>query len=78
MNGLGERIKSIRKENGMIQEQLAQQMTVSRCYISKVENGKETPTDMFIKLFSYVFEVSLEWLKTGNGEKYVDFNKTSV
>ncbi len=48
---LGGRIKRIRKEKGLTQEQLAEKAALSSKYLSRVELGKENPTiDVFIKL----------------------------
>lgn len=68
---LGERIKEVRKDNSITQSDFAKRMLVSASYISKVEAGKEKPSDIFIKLMSLEFNVSLEWLSTGNGTKNI-------
>lgn len=66
---LGERIKEIRKDNSITQNEFAQRMLVSASYISKVEAGKEQPSEIFLKLMSLEFGISLEWLKNGEGFK---------
>ena len=38
----GSRIRSLRKNRGLTQEQLAEKMNVSTPYIAKIENGKQT------------------------------------
>jgi len=67
MIAIGEKIKEIRKDNNMTQRQIGNLMTVSASYISRIESGKEKPTEMFIKLFSLIFNVSMEnFIKSKN------------
>ncbi len=68
---LGERIKKIRKDCFLTQSEFAERMLVSASYISKVEAGKENPSDIFLKLMSLEFNISLDWLKTGKGTKEI-------
>lgn len=68
MTHVGERIKIIRKMNNIKQKEFAERVSVSASYISKVESGKEVPTEMLLKLIALDFKVSLEWLRDGTGE----------
>lgn len=68
MAHVGERIKTIRKMNNIKQKEFAERVSVSASYISKVESGKEVPTEMLLKLIALDFKVSLEWLRDGTGE----------
>ena len=68
MAHVGERIKTIRKMNNIKQKEFAERVSVSASYISKVESGKEVPTEMLLKLIALDFKVSLEWLRDGIGE----------
>ena len=43
-------------------------MLVSASYISKVESGKEVPSEMFLKLVSLEFGASHDWLISGIGK----------
>lgn len=63
----GSRIRSLRKNRGLTQEQLAEKLNVSTPYIAKIENGKQTgPVELAIQ-FSEFFEVSLDYLLVGKG-----------
>ncbi|MFD0715221.1 helix-turn-helix domain-containing protein [Paenibacillus sp. GCM10027626] len=65
---LGEKIKQLRKQKGMSQEQLAAHMTVSRQAVSKWELGESMPdTDNIVQL-SKLFEVSTDYLLKENTE----------
>ena len=71
---LGERIRKVRKDCSITQGKFAERMLVSASYISKIESGKELPSDIFLKLMSLEFDVSLDWLRTGEGTKKININ----
>ena len=52
-NAIGQFIQSTRKEKGLTQKQLAEQINVSDKTISKWENGFSTPDTTFLKLNLY-------------------------
>lgn len=61
----GSRIRSLRKNRGLTQEQLAEKLNVSTPYIAKIENGKQTgPVELAVQ-FSGFFQVSLDYLLVG-------------
>lgn len=69
MGTLGHRIKEIRSEQSLTQQQFADSISVSRPFISRVEADKENPSDSLLKLISAIYNVKYNWLKTGTGEK---------
>lgn len=69
MDTLGQRIKGIRNGQSLTQQQFADSISVSRPFISRVEAGKENPSDSLLKLISAIYNVKFDWLKTGNGDK---------
>ena len=59
---LSEKLYTLRKKSGLSQEQLAEQMSVSRQAISKWESGQSVPeSDKLIAISNY-FKVSLDYL----------------
>lgn len=68
MDTIGSRMKFIRKKANMKQVDFAKRVLVSASYISKVESGKEIPSDIFVKLVALEFDISYIWLKEGKGE----------
>ena len=52
---IGETVKNARVKRGLSQKKFAESLTVSQPYISAVENGKEIPTPMFLRLFSLLY-----------------------
>jgi len=69
MSTLGERLKLIRKENNLTQEELGKIFGLTKYSISLYENNKTSPSDDFkTKLASY-FNVSVDWLLGLTDEK---------
>ncbi len=56
---IGEKIKSLRKSNGMSQEVLAQKLNVNRNLLSRVETGKNDPTITMVKDIATIFNVDI-------------------
>lgn len=64
--GLGDKILELRKAKGMSQEELANELNVSRQSISKWESGLSVPdSDKLVALSNY-FEVTLDYLMKDN------------
>ncbi len=59
---LDEKIISLRKKEGLTQEQLAEQLRVTRQTISKWELGQSTPDLNYISQLSDIFHVSTDYL----------------
>lgn len=78
MGSIGERIKKIRVDANLNQEQFAKKISVSRSFISRVENGKETPSDTLVKLISSLFDRNYEWVKDGVGKEYHHFKEARI
>ena len=51
---IGERLRSVRVNKGLTQEQLSEEIGVTSKYLSKVENGAAAPSLQFILRFSEV------------------------
>lgn len=67
MTTIGNRIKSLRKDKGLTQKEFAEKINVTQSYLSKVEKDKTEPTEKVLKLISFTFGCSFDWLK---GEEY--------
>ena len=61
------RIKELRQTLKLTQQQLAEAVGLSRNYIALVETGSREPSDRTISDICRVYNVSEEWLRTGNG-----------
>lgn len=62
MTIFSERLKRLRKNKGLKQQELASKLNISQKSYSNWENGKTEPSfDNLVKLADF-FEVSLDWL----------------
>jgi transcriptional regulator with XRE-family HTH domain len=67
---LGERIKSLRKDQGITQDQLAEKINISRQSVWGYENdGVEPSLNVLVKIAD-VFNVSLDYLLGRTEEKH--------
>lgn len=69
MNSLGERVKSLRENMRMTQQELGNIVELHGSNIGRIENGKVFPSsDVLLKMAIY-FGVSCDWLLTGEDAK---------
>ena len=73
---LGEKILKLRKKQGLSQEQLGEQVNVTRQTISNWELNETTPNPEQLKLLSNALDVSIDEL-LDNERKEVLMNKVS-
>ena len=67
---IGERIKLIRKENGLTLDKFGNKIKISGQSVSRLENGINNPADRTIALICREFGIEEAWLRTGEGEPY--------
>lgn len=67
--GACNRVKMIRKHAGLTQENFALSIGYSRMLIHFIEVKESMPTNEFLSKVSSVYEVSYNWLLTGEGEQ---------
>lgn len=72
--GIGERIKMVRKSLKITQNELAISIGLKRNTIANYEIGQIQPSDRTIADISRVYNVSEEWLRTGQGEMFVQIS----
>ncbi len=65
MNTLGERLKYLRKENNLKQQDIASATGIARSNISKIESDILSPTSNTIIALANYFDVSTDWLLLG-------------
>lgn len=64
------RILEVRKNAGLTQEEFANEISLSKNYVWMMEKGERIPSDRTILEICRKFNVSLEWLTTGEGDMY--------
>ena len=69
------RIKEVRKNAGLTQQEFADRLGISRSNIGNYESGSRAPIDAAIKLICAKFNVNEVWLRTGEGEPYVQLSR---
>lgn len=65
-----QRIRKIRKELDLTQQEFAERIGVSRANIGKYETGVSEPSTAVLSLICREFDIREEWLRTGEGEMY--------
>jgi len=73
MSEVANSIKKLRQENQLSQEQLAEQLHVTRQAVSNWENGRTQPDIDTLTQLAGVFDVSIERLIYGKGKPYFHF-----
>lgn len=67
---MNERIKKIRIELGLSQEEFGRRLGVTRGAVTNIELNKVEPKPLFIDLICREFNVDENWLRTGEGEMF--------
>ena len=71
-NSLGERLKQARKKIGLNQVEFGKQLGCGRSNISSIENGVFFPTASLLWELKSKFNVSLDWLFSGEGSMFIE------
>ena len=61
-NGIEHRIRELREEVGLTQQQLADKLHFNVSTVTKWENGKKIPSYQSLKLLAKFFDVSADYL----------------
>lgn len=69
---MNERIKALRKELKLTQQEFADKLKISRGNIGAYEVGKNAPSDAVIALICKTFNVNEEWLRTGADDMFLE------
>ena len=72
---MNERLKELRKELKLTQQEFANKIGISRGNIGAYEVGKNKISDAVISLICTKFHVNEDWLRTGNGDMFIEMTK---
>ena len=75
---IGERIKKVRKELNLTQQNLADKISIKQNSVALIESGKRNPSEQTLTLICREFRVSEDWLKNGKGEMFVDTDNSAL
>lgn len=67
-----ERIKKIRKELNLTQQEFSDRIGIKRGGIANYEIGRNVPADSVISLICREFHVNEHWLREGVGEMFIE------
>lgn len=67
---INQRVREVRKTLGMSQAKFAKVLSMSNGYIAGIELEHNKVNDRIVKLMHFTFNVSEEWLKTGEGAMF--------
>lgn len=70
-----DRIKKIRKEFNLTQQEFSDKLGTARNNIAGYETGKRQPSDAVISLICTKFNVNERWLRDGTGEMFIKMSK---
>lgn len=73
-----DRIKKIRKEFDLTQQEFADRIGIARGNVGAYEVGKNAPSDAVISLICREFNVNEDWLKTGQGEMFIPRTRNQI
>ena len=69
---MNERIKKLRKALDLTQQEFADKIGMKRNTIANYETDRNEPSNSVVSLICREFDVSEAWLRTGEGEMFVD------
>lgn len=72
---MNERIKKIRKALDLTQQKFADQLGVKRNTVGQWECGINAVTDQVINSICREFDVNEKWLRTGEGEMFIELSR---
>ena len=71
INMLNIRLKKLRKEKGLTQEQFAERIGIKRNSYTNYEIGRNVPIDAVIHAICREYGASEKWLRTGEWDMYL-------
>ena len=76
---LGEKIRNIRHNNDMSQDDLAKNLRINRNYLSRIETDKSVPTSDILYSLAKIFNISVDnLLETDKIGQDSDFRKEKI
>lgn len=69
---INDRIKVLRKHLGLNQTNFGEKVGIAQGHMTNIETGRREVTEKTLKVICATFNVSEEWLRTGEGEMFVE------
>lgn len=74
---MDKRLKKLRKTLNLTQQEFSNRIGIKRNNIACYETGKNTPSDAAISLICREFNVNENWLRTGDGDMFLETDRKS-
>ena len=71
---MNERLKKLRKALDLTQQEFADRIGVKRNSFANYETGRNTPIDAIIISLCKEFNVNENWLRTGEGDMFIELS----
>lgn len=71
---MNERVRELRKKLGLSGEKFGERVGIKKSALSLIENGKNNVTEQMFKSICREFNVNEEWLRTGEGEMFKEYD----
>lgn len=71
----GERVRKIRKKQGLTLEEFGKRLGVTKVAISNIENGNRNLTEQMLKSICREFNVSDKYLRSGLGNMFISLSE---
>lgn len=71
----GERVKELRKTLKLTLDKFGEKLCVTKQTISRIENGVNNLTNQMAKAICREFNVNETWLRTGDGEMFIEMTR---
>ncbi len=75
---INDRVRMVRNELHMNQTEFGERLDVAQTYLTNIETGKRSLTEKLTKLICYEFNVSEQWLRTGEGEMFARSDASEI
>lgn len=72
---LGERIKKVRVTSSHTQQKFGERLGIKQNSIALIESNKRNPSDQLLLAICREFNISETWLRTGDGEMFIQQSK---
>lgn len=72
---MNERIKAVRTALGLSQQEFAEKIGIKRGAVANYEVGRNEPIDAVVSLICKTYNVNEHWLRTGEGEMFIQVSR---
>lgn len=69
---MNERIKKLRKELKLTQQEFSDKLHIKRNTLANYEIGRNEPIDAVVALICKTYNVNEEWLRSGEGDMFLE------